>query len=141
MHSFNQSKVDDKDQHVDVMLITASGRFFATCGKLFRMRRSMSLVGRSPFSLTSTPDSPSVAAALSRKRFRLVSKSFELSNDEAQTAAGVEGDDEEYYSMEDAGMNHLPQEFLSLPASHKVSIANYMQTYVCSYILTYVSLK
>ena len=115
MYSFNQSKADDKDQHVDDMLITASGRFFATCGKLFRMRCSMSLVGRSPFLLTFTPDSPNVAAALSHKRFHLVSKNFELSNDEGQTAAGGEGDDEEYYSMEDEGMNQLPQEFLNQP--------------------------
>ena len=76
---------DEKDHHVsktdDHMFVTASGRFIAPTSTLPRMRRSMILVGNSPYSLDSTPDSPSVSA-LARKRFRLVAKSFEMYKDD-----------------------------------------------------------
>ena len=76
---------DEKDHHVskkdDDMFVTASGHFIAPTSTLPRMRCSMTLVGNSPYSLDSTPDSPSVSA-LARKRFRLVAKSFELYKDD-----------------------------------------------------------
>ena len=90
--------MDDKDQHVSKkdndMFVTASGRFIAPTSTLPRMRRSMTLVGNSPYSLDSTPDSPSVSA-LARKRFRLVAKSFELYKDDEKQVD---------YSVDDGGV-------------------------------------
>ena len=113
-------KKDDTDpSHVseedNEMFVTASGRFIAPTSTLPRMRRSMTIVGNSPYSLDSTPDSPSVSA-LARKRFHLVAKSFELYKD----------DEMQDYSLDD-GAVMLSQEVLttsSLPAmALKVSCA------------------
>ena len=83
------------------MFVTASGRFIAPTSTLPRMRRSITLVGKSPYSLDSTPDSPSVSA-LARKRFRLVSRSFEMcSDDETQSTGAKDDDDEEMDHCED----------------------------------------
>ena len=89
---------DDKEEHVekkdDGMFVTASGRFIAPTSALPRMRRSMTLVGNSPFSLDSTTDSTSVSA-LAHKRFCLVAKSFELYKDDE-----IQDD----YSVDDIGV-------------------------------------
>ena len=83
--SLTSSRGDNDDKDVDKksndMFVTASGRFIAPTSTLPRMRRSMTLVGNSPHSLDTTPDSPSVSA-LARKRFRLVAKNFELYKDD-----------------------------------------------------------
>ena len=72
------------------MFVTASGRFIAPTSTLPCMRDSMTMVGNSPYSLDSTPDSPSVSA-LARKRFHLVAKSFELyKDDEMQEGYSVD---------------------------------------------------
>lgn len=118
------SDKDDLDCHVDNkvddMFITASGRFIAPTSTLPRMRRSMTLVGVSPYS---APDSPNIPA-LGRKRFRLVSKSFELCNDEEKQVTG--SDKEDYYNMDEGDDGGVKQEFLttsSLPTTpFKVSV-------------------
>ena len=109
---------DDLDCHVDNkvddMFITASGRFIAPTSTLPRMRRSMTLVGVSPYSAPDSPDIP----ALGRKRFRLVSKSFELCDDEDKQVTG--SDKEDMNEDGDSGVKQHYQEFLttsSLPTT------------------------
>ena len=111
----SHSNVDDKDHSVDDkvddMFVTASGRFIAPTSTLPRMRRSMNSVGVSPLLLSSTPDSPSVSAALARKRFRLVSKSTEVcSDDETQSTGAYKEDDEEVmlHTQDDLSTSSLP---------------------------------
>ena len=106
---------EDVDKKNSDMFVTASGRFIAPTSTLPRMRRSMTLIGNSPHSLDTTPDSPNVSA-LARKRFRLVAKNFELYKDD---------EIQEDYTVDDIGMLQYQDVSTtsSLPASTiKVSV-------------------
>ena len=78
------------------------------------------------FSLESTPDSPSVAA-LTRKPFRLVSRSFDLgSDDETQSTGANEEDDEEVmkHSLDVLSPSSLPTTPFKVSAFILTTIVN-----------------
>ena len=112
-HSNKEDKEDHVDDKENDMFVTASGRFIAPTSTLPRMRRSMTMAGKSPYSLESILDSPS---ALARKRFRLLYDSFELiSDDDMEQGSGEEKDE---YCLDDSGvMLHSQEAPSSLPSS------------------------
>ena len=126
--SIHGSKDDKDPSHVakedNDMFITASGRFIAPTSTLPCMRQSMTMVGNSPYSLDSTPDSPSVSA-LARKRFHLVAKSFELYKDDKMQGG---------YSVDD-GAVILSQDILTTsslpPPTVKVSYSYILNRKFC----------
>ena len=107
-HSNTDSKDHSVDEKVDDMFITASGRFIAPTSTLPRMRRSMNSVGVSPLLLSSTPDSPSVSAALACKRFRLVSKSTEVYSDDETQSTGADDEEAMLHTQDDLSTSSLP---------------------------------
>ena len=131
-HVNTDIKDQSVDNNVDDMFVTASGRFIAPTSTLPRIRRSLNLFEMSPLSLSSTPDSPSVSAALARKRFRLVSKSFEAHSDEEMESIGVikeDGEEVMQPSLDDLSTSSLPNTPL------KVS------TFVFAYVYDYTIVR
>ena len=99
------------DNEVDDFSVTANRRFIVPTSTLIRIRHSMDSVEVSPFSLDSTTDSPSVAAALAGNQFHLESNSFEVSMDSEIKSTGVckeDGKEVTQPALDDLSTSCLP---------------------------------
>ena len=98
------------DNEVDDMFVTASGRFIVPTSTLPCIRNSLNSVGMSSFSLGSTPDSPSIPAAVASKHFHLETTNFEMCDDDTQSTEVYKQDGEEVTqpSQHDLSTSGLP---------------------------------
>ena len=111
------------DNKVEDMFETAKGRFKVPTRIMPRIWHSMDLVGVSPFSLDSTPDSSGLTAALASDHSYLESKTSEMCDDDEIQSTGVIKEDGEQVmqpSLDDLSASSLP----SMP--FKVSPCTYI---------------
>ena len=105
------------------MFETAKGRFKVPTRTMPRIWHSMDLVGVSPFSLDSTPDSSGLAAALASDHSFLESKTSEMCDDDETQSTGVikkDGEQVMQPSLDDLSASSLPS------MSFKVSPCTYI---------------
>ena len=99
------------DNKVEDMFETAKGQFKVPTRTMPRIWHSMDLVGVSPFSLDSTPDSSGLAAALASDHSYLESKTSEMCDDDEIQSTGVikkDGEQVMQPSLDDLSASSLP---------------------------------